>query len=66
MPIRFVFREGRFVFLPSFYSEGGKILVMLKREAVKNLMENTGMLAGDALADILETIRRWTFTVLTH
>ena len=27
-----------------------------------NLLKNTGMLAEDAFADILETIRRWTFT----
>ena len=33
---------------------------------VKAVLKNTGMLAGEALADILETGRRWTFTVLAH
>ena len=47
-------------------------LESLKREAlkafqcastVKAVLKNTGMLAGAALAEILETGRRWTFTV---
>ena len=47
----------------------------LKREAlkacqcastVKAVLKNTGKAAEEALADILETGRRWTFTVLAH
>ena len=38
-------------------------LESLKREALKNLLENTGMLAEVALADILESFMRF-FTSL--
>ena len=37
--------------------------VILKREALKNLQQDTGMFAGLAFADILETFRRF-FTSL--
>ena len=39
--------------------------VILKREALKNLMKNTGILTK-TLATILVFVRRWTFAVLTH
>ena len=38
-------------------------LESLKREALKNLLSDTGMFAGVAFADILETFRRF-FTSL--
>ena len=39
----------------------GKTFVMLKREALKHLLKNTAMVAGEAFTGILET-RRWNFT----
>ena len=42
---------------------GRQVPVILRREAPKNLLENTGMLAEVALADILESFMRF-FTSL--
>ena len=75
--LTFTIKRFRFAFLlfPGFAGKPkcGKFLSAfpaslerLKREALKNLMENTGKAAEEAFAEILETVRRLTFTVLTH
>ena len=45
--------------LESLKREARQNCVILKREALKNLMENTGKAAEEAFADILETFRRF-------
>ena len=49
--------------LESLKREARQNCVILKREALKNLLKNTGMLAGAALAEISVSFRRF-FTSL--